>query len=193
MPRRHRGVGVQLAKEAARGGLQARVLSLLEAEYRSRRVAIIRSRSYTAVFPTEEDYNATLAALNSTYASLQANVLQHRHSAACQAALAPVNLPALGDIPADKAWDAALSSGAPPTAGVSRSRDIHSGSDSYRCRVPRCALRACELECASPPRPPAAMRDAAVQTSPPACWLSTHRSRPVAVRERELHHVHATA
>lgn len=102
---------MQLAKQAAQASLESRVLSLLEAEHRRRRVALIRSRSDTAAFPTEADYSAALDALNATYTQLQANVQQHRHSPACEAALSPINLPALGSIPEETAWDASLSSG----------------------------------------------------------------------------------
>lgn len=103
---------LQLAKDAARASLESRVLLMLDTEFRRRRISIIRSRSDTAVYPTEADYSAALDALNATYVQIQDNVQQHRHSSVCEATLAPINLPALGVIPEELAWDASLSAGA---------------------------------------------------------------------------------
>lgn len=109
---------VQLAKQAAQASLESRVLLMLETEYRRRRISIVRSRSDTTLYPTEADHAAALDALNGTYVQLQANVQQNRHSPACQAALSPINLSALGSIPEEKTWDASLSAGANAHCGL---------------------------------------------------------------------------
>lgn len=88
------------------------MLSILEKEFRQRRLSIVRSRSDTTLYPTEADHSAALDALNATYVQLQANVQLNRHSLACQAVLSPINQPALGSIPEEKTWDASLSAGA---------------------------------------------------------------------------------
>eukprot|EP00892_Ulva_mutabilis_P001573 jgi/Ulvmu1/11416/UM075_0078.1 len=149
---------LQLAKQAAQASLESRVLTLLDTEYRRRRMAIIRSRSDTALFPTEADYNATLDALNTTYTQLQANILQHRHSPACQAALSPINIPALGSIPEENAWDASLSGAAGPlvpvvwiNSTVSPSEDLNctAAADGQDCECVRLAAFFTEAEVAT--------------------------------------------
>lgn len=89
---------LQTALNVANSTLTDSVLLSLESQY-SQKLSALNQATYASY----TDRNAAIVGLNITYRNLVSNV-QNRHYSACENALSPMNLPAIGSFPAEFVW-----------------------------------------------------------------------------------------